>query len=83
MVEKVPSLVFYNEDIEDDYFKMMKKSYNLPLNKKELYKAINIKYDSKYTKLKNINMEEFKKIVSKTKNNKQHILIFFQDEKVN
>jgi len=82
MVEKFPSLVFYNEDVEDDYFNMMKKSFNLPLNKKDLNKAINFKYDSKYTKLKDIGMEEFKNIVSKTKNNKQHILIYFQEEKV-
>jgi len=82
-VGKFPSLVFFNEDLEDDYFKMMKKSFTLPLNKKELFKTMNLKYDSKYTKLKDLNMDEFKTIVSESKNNRQNILLFFQDNKVN
>lgn len=82
LVEKLPALVSFNEDTENDYFVMMKKSYNLPLNKKELFKSFNIKYESKFKKLKETNMDEFKQIVAETKNNKQHILIFFEDDKV-
>jgi len=81
-VEKMPALVFYGEDTENDYFKMMKKSSYLPLSKKELYQSFNIKYESKYTKLKETDMENFIKIVAESKSKGQHLLVFFEDDKV-
>jgi len=76
-------LVFFNEDSEDDYFKMMKNSFKLPMIKKEIFNIMNIKYESKFLKMKDVDMDGFKKIVSDTKIQKKHILILFQDDKVN
>ena len=61
---------------------MMKKSFSLPLVKSELFKIINLKFEQKFKKLRNTNVEDFKRIVKETKNKRKHILIHFYDSSV-
>jgi len=59
---------------------MMKNSFKLSLKKEDLFKSIKARFENKILHKESFDKSEFKKIIESTKEKKQNIILYFNEE---